>query len=181
MAKALPQTYEPTNPPTEFKDWHRWIDDELNRIRNAIAANPVIMAVTGGDTIPIDTVPSTVTLGIGDSPSVDVPEGSWDPITGFYTVSLAGLYTVTVQAFIAAFGPGNKTYQANLEVFVNDVSRSVQISGGADDVPLALNLNATLVLLSEDVLRVDLTTLHEQFTGSSDYVYSMSIHRQAST
>lgn len=179
MAKVLPQTYEPTVPPIEFVGWHRWIDDELHRIQFALASNPVLMTVSGSDTIGIDTVPTTVTLGIGDSPLLDVPEGSWDPATGEWSVSLAGLYSVTVQAFIAAFGPGNKTYQATIEVFVNDISRAIQITGGADDVPLALNLNASLLLLSEDLVRVDMTTLHEQFTGSSNYQYSISYLRQA--
>ena len=179
MAKQLPQTYEPTVPPIEFEGWHRWIDDELHRIQFALASNPVVMTVSGSGTIGIDTTPTTITLGIGDSPLLDVPEGSWDPATGEWSCSLAGLYSIQCQAFIDAFGPGNKTYQATLEVFVNDISRSIQISGGADDVPLALNLNASLLLLSEDLVRIEMTTLHEQFTGTSDYVYSLSYIRQA--
>lgn len=180
MAVELPQPYEPTNPPVSFEDWPRWIDDELHRIRDALIANPVIMAVEGGGTIGIAVTPTTVRLGIGDSPAIDFPQGSWDPTLGEYLVSLGGIYAIGVQAFIEAFGPGNKSYQATLEVFVNSVSRAVQISGGADDVPLALNLSTTLALLSEDVIYVEMTTIHEQFTGTSDYVYSMNFLREAS-
>lgn len=181
MAKDVPVPYEPTNPPNEFRDWHRWIDEELHRIQFALAANPIIMAVEGGGTIGIDTTPTTVRLGLGDDPEIDVPSGSWDPILAEYSASLGGLYDVGVQAFIQAFGPGNKSYQATLEVFVNGLTRGVQIQGGADDVPLALNFNKPLVLLSQDVVYVEMTTVHEQFTGSSDYVYSMNFIRQAST
>jgi len=179
MAKSLPQTYEPTNPPNRFEDWHRWMDDELNRIRIALVSNPVVMTVNGTGSIGIAVTPTTITLGIGDAPELDVPEGSWDTATGEWVCSLGGLYSLTVQCFIAAFGPGNKTYQATLEVFVNNISRSVQISGGADDVPLALNLNASLALLSEDIVRIDLTTIHEQFTGTSNYTYQITIIRAA--
>ena len=180
MPKQLPQTYEPTNPPNRFEDWHRWIDDELNRIRGALASNPVVMTVPGTGTIGIDTTPTTITLGIGDDPVLDVPQGSWNSITGEWTCSLGGLYTIAAQCFIAAFGPGNKTYQGTLEVFVNDISRSIQISGGADDVPLALNLNASLALIGKDIVRVELTTLHDQFTGTSGYQYQLSYLRNAS-
>ena len=181
MPKVVPVTYEPTNPPIEFDGWHRWIDDELHRIQDALRANPVIMAVEGGGTIGIDTTPTTIRLGIGDTANIDVPSGSWDPILGEYSIALAGIYQVSCQAFIEAFGPGNKTYTATLELFVNGLSRSIQISGGADDVPLALNLNTTELLLNADVLYVELTTLHDQFTGVSDYVYTMNFLRVASS
>lgn len=179
MPKALPQVYEPTTPPLDFEDWHRWIDDELNRIRNSLQANPVIMTVTGTGTIDIDTVPTTIRLGIGDSPVLDAPSGSWDPLLGVYTTSLGGLYEIACQCFIAAFGPGNKSYQATLEVFVNGITRGVQITGGADDVPLALNFSNKVGLLGLDEVYIELTTLHEQFTGSSTYFYNLSILRQA--
>ena len=117
--KALPQVYEPTTPPVAFQDWHRWIDDELNRIRNSLQANPVIMTVGGNGTIGIDILPTTIRLGIGDSPVIDAPSGSWDPALAEYSVSLGGLYEIQCQTFISAFGPGNKSYQATLEVFVN--------------------------------------------------------------
>jgi hypothetical protein len=156
------------------------MDEELNRIRDALLANPVIVAIEGSGTIGIDTTPTTVRLGIGDTPEIDVPGGAWDSTLGDWTVSLSGIYTFAVQAFIAAFGPGNKSYQATLEVFVNSISRGVQITGGADDVPLALNLSKSTGLIAGDVVYVELTTLHEQFTGSSDYSYSMSAIRAAS-
>ena len=181
MPVQLPEPYEPTNPPIKFEDWPRWIDDELHRIRDALQANPVIMAVEGGDVIIIDTVPTTVRLGIGDVTQIDIPQGSWDPALAEYSVSLGGIYSINVQAFISAFGPGNKAYQATLELFVNGQSRSSVVDGGSDDVPLALNLNTMELLLNSDVIYVELTTLHEQFTGVSDYVYAMNLLRTAST
>lgn len=179
MPKALPQTYEPTTPPIRFEDWPRWIDAELHRVQQAITSQPVVMTVSGSGTIDIDTVPSIVILGIGDDAILDVPEGSWDPVTGNWICSLGGLYGITLQCFIAAFGPGNKSYFATLEIFVNDVTRAVQLVGGADDVPLGLSLSTSLALVGKDIVRVELTTVHEQFTGSSTYNYSMSFLRNA--
>lgn len=180
MARVNPENYIPTVPPIEFPGWHRWIDGELQRISKALQADPVIFAIdNSGLTIGIDTTPTTVILGINDTPIIDFPGGAWDPVTGEYTVAQSGLYSSTAQCFIAAFGPGNKTYQANIEVFVNNVLRAVQITGGADDVPLSVNISATLILEVEDVVRMELTTLHEQFTGSSTYAYNIGYQRQA--
>ena len=76
MAKALPQSYEPTNPPIEFEDWHRWIDDELHRISFALQSNPVVVALDGNGVIDIDVIPNTEVLGIGDTPAIDFPGGA---------------------------------------------------------------------------------------------------------
>ena len=181
MTKPLSVAYEPTSPPIEFQDWHRWIDDELHRIRNDLQAPPIALAIEGSGTIGVDDVPTTITLAIGDLPVFDVPGGSWNTLTGEYTVTLSGLYSATVQAFVDAFGTGNKNYQCSLQVFVNENPRSLQTAGGADDVPLAISITAPLILFAGDILRVELTTLHEQFTGSTGYSYSMSILREGSS
>jgi hypothetical protein len=180
--KELPQEYAPTSPPVNFPDWHRWIDDELQRIRAALIADPVIIAVQGSGTIPIDTVVNTVTLGIGDTPAIDVPEGAWDPLTGIWTCALGGIYTITVNATIDAFGPGNKTYYAQLDVVEVAPSPGVRLTnsdGGADDVPLGVSIAAPIALATGTQLRFDLSTLHTQFTGSSSYNYSLSLIRSA--
>ncbi len=180
MARDNPEVYHPTSPPIEFPDWHRWIDGELSRIALSLAANPIIMTVAnGGLPIGIDTTPTTVIIGINDAALFDFPGGAWDPATAEYTVGQGGLYTVQCQVFLDAFGPGNKSYHATLEVFVNNITRAVQLTGGADDVPLAVNLNNMLILEVEDLVRVELTVVHEQFTGATTYSYSLSYLRQA--
>lgn len=180
MAKVVPVTYEPTEPPTKFLDWHWWITDELHRIKQAMAANPVVQSVSGTGTIGIDDVPTTVRLGIGDVPLIDVPDGSWNSTLGEYTAPLGGLYSITAQAFLAAFGAGNKNYFGKLELFINDQSRAVAFQGGGDDVPLTVSLIETFLILAADVIHLELTTEHEQFTGSTDYNFGLSIIRLAS-
>ena len=87
---------------------------------------------------------------------------------------------VTVGATLDAFGPGNKSYQAKIEIFVNDISRGEFWTGGADDVALALSANKPILLLGLDILRFELSTLHDQFTGTTGYTYDISILRTTS-
>ena len=181
MARTLPEEYKPTTPPIEFPNWHRWIDEELNRIALALTASPTIFSIeNSGLPIGIDTVPTTVVIGIDDTPQIDFPGGAWDSVTGEYTVAQSGIYSIDCRVFIESFGPGNKTYIATLEIFRNNILLALAATGGADDVPLAAGINRSEILEVGDVMRVDLTTLHEQFTGATTYGYSLSYLRNAS-
>ena len=183
MTKIVQQPYYHTNPPEKMEDWSRWLDDELQRIQEALKADPVILSVNDADTMPIGVTPTTRILGLGDTPIIDVPGGSWDPVTAIWTNPLGAIYNVAAQVFIAAFGPGNKSYSASIEV--NELAPTPQLltvsfDGGSDDVPLGISLNQPLLILAGTTLQFSLTTVHEQFTGTIDFTATMSILRQAS-
>jgi len=180
MAKRPVEPYKPTIPPLQFEEWPRWIDGELHRIEQSLASNPVVMAINGSGVIAIDNTLTTITLAIGDAASIDSPEGNWNPATGEWTVALDGLYAINCNVAIAAFGSGNKTYFGTLELFRDNVAVAPsQIDGGADDVPLGISLAFPIILRAGEVLRMELATLHEQFSGNSAYDYSFSYLRSA--
>lgn len=176
MTRSLPRGYVPGVPPVDFKDWPRWIDWELNQIADRFNQPTVALAVTGSETIAISPVLNTITLGIDDVPNID-NQGGWDPITGTYTVPQSGLWDGAVNASISAFGLGNKTYFALLEILVNGVVRAETTDGGSDDVPLGVSLTGPLILLQGDQVIIHLSTLHETFTGVSDVFYNFSYIR----
>ena len=177
MARSLPVDYAPSTPPQRFEDWPRWIDDELNRIAVAFRANNVVMAIHGSGTIPIEITLQTVTLGIGDTPSIDYPGGAWNTLTGEWTCPLSGLYSINASAFLDAFGAGNKSYYAKLDVYKNNILIETQIDGGADDVPLGVSMATPHIFLVGDVLRADLSAQHDQFTGDTTYQYDLNYLR----
>ena len=180
MAKQLPDRYYPTNPPVEFESWSRWIDEELHRIESALNANPVAMAVEGGGTINISPVPEYIPLGIGDSPLLDYPSGSWDPGTGIWTCPQDGTYLVNAAATVEPFGTGNKAYYCEVRLFVDDVEKAQQVGSGIDDVPVSVNLSVPQVIRNPSEVRFDLGAIHEIFTGTSLYTYKLSILRVSS-
>jgi len=178
MAKILPYDYRPSNPPTEFKSWHRWIVEELNRIAARLVANPVLCALTVLDQ-PIDISPvlSGITLGIGVDPTVDYPGGSYDPITGEWTCPLDGIYTIAASVAIDPFGTGNKAWEAYIRVLVDGVLKFEQGGSGVDDVSLFINFNIPMQLAAPEKVKFELWTIHDQFTGQSLYDYRNGITR----
>lgn len=183
IGKVVQQPYNPTNPPDEFQDWPRWLMEELFRIAGALRSDPVVMAVDDTDTITIGTLPTTVILGIGDASVIDIPSGAWDPVTGIWTCPLDGIYQVTAQVYIPAFGSGNKTYFGSIEVnelAPNPKRIAVSFDGGADDVPLGITLAEPNLILAGTTIQATLTAEHEQFTGTVNYIAAFSYLRQAS-
>ncbi len=181
MAKRPAEPYKPSIPPLQFEEWPRWIDGELHRIEQALVSNPMGMAVNGSGSMPIGTSLQTITLGLGDNPIIELPEGYWNPVTAEWTCPLDGMYTITCSASIDAFGSGNKTYYGQLEMFQDDVAVvPKQVDGGADDVPLGMSLSYPRIILAGTRLRMEMGTLPEQFSGTSPYDYSLSYVRTAS-
>lgn len=179
MPKQLPEKYFPTNPPSEFEDWARWISEELFRIEAALYANPVVMTVSGSGQINIGTAPAPITLGIGDTPNIDFPSGNYDPATGIWTCPQNGVYSLVCTATVQPFGSGNKAYYLLIDCLVAGVSVDTQTGSGVDDVPVAGTLFAPVNLFVGQGVKFDLSAVHEQFTGVSDYTFHISIVRIA--
>ena len=183
MPKIVQQPYYHTNPPDNMEDWPRWLDDELRRIEEALKADPVILAVSDSGSMGIDILPTTQILGLTDTPLLDIPSGSWDPITAVWTCPLDGIYSVSAQVFIDPFGPGNKAYFASIEcneLLPTPQLLAVSFDGGDDDVPLGIALSLPLLILAGTDIQMSLIVQHEQFTGTIDYNATFSYLRSAS-
>jgi hypothetical protein len=181
MAKPLPQEYAPSNPPTKFEGWHRWIVEELHRIARRFNSNPGLFIVrTEDQPVNISPVPTALRLGVGGIPEVDYPGGDFDELTGIWTCPLDGVYMLTAAVEIAPFGTGNKAYQADIVLFKNAVEVARSIDSAVDDVPLSVNMKSPAIVLGGDELYLDLVTVHAQFTGVSTYDFSWSMLRAGS-
>jgi hypothetical protein len=178
MAKPLPQDYVPSNPPTKFESWHRWIVDELTRISIRFQDNPVLVTLRQFDqTVQISPVLTAIRLGVGAIPDVDSPGGDYDPVTGIWTCPLNGIYLVTASVEIDPFGTGNKAYQAEIVFFKNGIETYRSTDSAVDDVPLSVNLNSPALFTAGDEIHLDLVTIHSQFTGPTLYDYTFSAVR----
>ncbi len=177
MTKLVIEAYYPTVPPTEFRDWPRWMTEELQRIDLALNKDPILVALIGTGTIGIDSVPTSLILGIGDTPKFEYPDGTWNTVTGEWEVSGAGIYLLNANAVVDAFGSGNKNYTATLTCEVNGVERLKTQDSSQDDFPLGMALASPLLLETGDLCTVVLTTEHEQFSGSTTYNYQASYLR----
>jgi len=178
MAKILPFDYRPSNPPTDFKSWHRWIVEELNRIARRLIDNPVIVAVQElGAPVVIDTVITNTVLGIGSDPAIEFPEGAYDPLTGIWTCPLNGIYSVSASVKIEPFGSGNKAWEATIQVYKNAGLQFEAGGSGVDDVRLYINMGVPLIFTAGDQIHLELTTIHAQFTGATTYDYILGLTR----
>ncbi len=180
MTKLLNNDYVNTTPPVDFKDWPRWLDNELYLIRNAFQVNPVMVAVRGSDTLDISPVLAVKNLGIGKAPLLDYPEGSWDETTQLWTCQQAGIYVCNANCDINPFGSGNKTYQAQLSLYIDGAFDSKQSDGGSDDVPLGVTFSQPVALIQGQTVRMELGALHAQFTGPVNFNYAFSFMRASS-
>ncbi len=178
--RGLQVPYYPTSPPDEFDDWPRWMDDELRRISEALKVNPPLVAINGTTTVAVDTTPTFTTLGLGDTPILDVPGGGWDVGLAQWTAPEAGIYIVSAGASVSAYGSGNKDYGAALVLFKNSLEILRRGYGGADNIPLGLALNGPIRMQQGDVLLLRMEIEHEQFTGNSTVNYNFSYLKSAS-
>ena len=181
MARQIPDDYIHTIPPENFDEWHRWIDHELFLIEQALRANPIVMAIDGSDTIAVASTITTETLGIGDTPTIDLPGGDYDVATGIWTCPQAGLYNLHASAVFEIFGTGSKSYTAGLAIFKNAVSFLDIESGGNQDSALSMIMSAPILLLQGDTLSAELSTIHSGATETAPYRYNCSYIRQASS
>lgn len=179
MAKQTIIDYQPTSPPAEFDDWPRWMDEELYHIAEALLESPVIMVITGSGNINFDTTINTIILGQGQAVDYAYPEGTWDTAAGEWTCPLSGVYSLAINMTIDPFGTGNKNYSAIIKVYKDGVFFIDAPSGGIDDQPLGIGAPITVRARVAQRWRVEVETLHTQFTGTSPYRYTMTYTRIA--
>ena len=183
MVKPLQQVYYPLPVPTEPPGLPRYLEEELERIKNALYAEPVSLSVSDTGTITIDPTPGYERLFDDgtQTPTWEVPGGSFDNTTGEWTNPQDGLYSVGLQLPVDAFGPGNKTYFASTRITqVRDsaiINQWEATDGGDDDVPLSVSQTGLVFLQAGDVLYTEAQAVHEQFTGTATYSVGWQILR----
>jgi hypothetical protein len=185
MSKSLSIDYQPEPTPYTIEDLPRYVEQELNKIAQALenASQPVALSVDEQGNFLVTTIVTWVQVLIGETAGWDVPGGSWDPTTGIYTVPQQGLYSVNAQLEVSPFGAGNKTYYAGLRLYRDrgGVVEFVESTDGGDDaIPLGVTISGLLPLLQGDRLGLEMTIVHDQFSGTAPYNVAMQIKRESS-
>ena len=114
--------YKPSNPPLEFRDWPRWIDDELNRLVFALQQQ---IQNQESYTLYGDAADQANWDGIEDPIVGYTNEGSWnggqpsnlDAVNGTITIPSAGVYRIT--AFVSG-NQGNLAFNEAMWLLFND-------------------------------------------------------------
>jgi hypothetical protein len=175
MAKRPLEVYVPSQPPDAFIDWSAWITGELRRIAQSFREDLTGLYVDCNGTIPIAGTGTAEPIGIGFDSILDRPGGSWDPLTGEWAVPVGGIYNISLLGRIEPFGAGNKSYFAEIEVWVDPVGadpyalRAVSVDSGLDDVPLGISIARPIQLNPGDKIQLRILAIHEQFTGTVNY------------
>ena len=182
MAKSLPIDYIPEPTPYTPDDIPRYLEQELNKIREALIAQAVALAVNESGTETVTTVPNWQFLFIGQTPTWDVPGGNFDPTTGFWTCPQSGLYSINASMEVQPFGLGNKFYYAGIRVYRDRggvITYEESTDGGDDAVPLGVTIAIMVPLQQGDILGVESTIVHDQFVGDVDYTARWQIKRES--
>jgi hypothetical protein len=172
MTRSLKEPYYPNPVPTDPARLQQYLFDEFNKIKDALVPQPVALAIEETDTYVVGTLPNWVQAFVGGTPAWDVPGGSFDSVTGFWTCPQQGLYSADIQLKVEPFGSGNKQYYAGVRLYKDSggvVEYRETTDGGDDAVPLGVTLSGLLPLLQGDILGVEFTIVHDQFTGVADY------------
>ena len=177
MARSLAQRYYPEPTPIDPKDWPRYMDQELTRIADRFNQPPVYGGIEGDELFPIGVVPFTIILGTEGVSAVNDNFGAWNGATGEYTIPQTGLWQLQSRAFIQAFGAGNKTYEAKLEMKRAGAVVATMIQGGSDDVSLGISLPTSFVADQGQIMTLELTASHENQTANTPYFYTFSYLR----
>lgn len=171
MAKENLHPYFPNIVPTNLEDIPRFLNEELERIRQALVAQPVACSVEEDGTVVIGPTVNWQTVFIGVTPSWEAPGGDFDPATGAWTCSQYGLYSMSLQMEVAPFGAGNKDYYAGVAIIRDRggaLTRWESTDGTADNIPLGVTLSGLLPAEKGDVFHCEATAVHENQTGTVD-------------
>lgn len=168
MARSLSVPYSPAPVPRNPDDLPRYLEDEFQRIRQALIAQPVAFSIQEDGTLPVDNVLVWEQILIGTDAEWDVPGGGWDPVTGMWTCPQAGLYQITYSIEVGAFGSGNKNYYAAIAIDISGstVERYETTDGGDDDIPLGVILTGLVFMLQGALVQFEASVVHENQTGT---------------
>lgn len=178
MPKILPYDYKPSTPPGNFKQWPRWITEELYRISRRLVDNPVLLSVvepTG--VVDVSPVLEGKQVMVGIDATIDHPAGNWSASLGRWICPLDGVYSTSATARVEPFGTGNKAWEAYIRIYVGGVLQFEQGGSGVDDVPLFVNFNIPVIFEAGQEITFELWTIHAQFTGTTGYEFRAGLTR----
>jgi len=180
MPKRPSERYVPGDIPDTLPGLIQFLYDELPRIAQALNEFPVGVNVQQSvPGVPINLIPTTFNLFIGEPFDFDLPGGGWNSATGEWTAPVSGLYQLNLVADVTPFGTGNKDYAANLEFLVNDLVVFSAGNVGQDDFRLGTAIAISSFLTRGDVLRATITLVHDSFVGSTTVTAFMGISSTA--
>ncbi len=176
MSKRPSERYVPGNIPDTLPGLVQFLYDELPRISQALNEFPVGLNVNQSEpAVPIGTVAVEFRLFEGATPTLDLPGGGWNSVTGEWTVPVSGLYQINANVLIGAFGAGQFDYGGTLRFYVNDVVIFLNSDAGQDDFDLSCSLAISGFLLRDDVVRWTIALQHQQQTGTVPVVATASM------
>jgi hypothetical protein len=167
--------YTPSIAPTNPEDMRWWIEEELHRIALAINFQNTLIAIEGDGIIEASPIPNSVILGIGDDPVIEVPAGgAWNTITGEWTVSETGIYTISADVNVDGFGSGNRDYEVDLNVLVDGLLKTSNGTTGRDEYQTLVMIAQPILLIEGERVQIEFLIVHDQFTGNAPYTYEFS-------
>lgn len=172
MVKSVIPAYVPNIVPSGVEDLPRFLNEELERIRQAMQAQPVALAVEEVGDFAVTQIVTWERAFIGATPAWDIPGGNFDSATAQWTCPQTGLYSIDVQLEVAPFGAGNKNYYAGIRIYHlsgQTVDYRESSDGGVDNVPLGVNMAGLVPLTQGDVVAVDMTVVHDTWVGVAPY------------
>jgi len=180
MSRDLQRPYAPFPVPNDPKELPRYIAAELDRIRQALIAQPVALSVEESDSITVTTTVNWSDLFIGSTPTWDVPGGNFEPSTGIWTNPQYGLYHAVLSLEVKPFGSGNKEYYASIAIDYESPTGPERIEssdGGSDIVPLGVTLTGQMPIIFGSPVKCQVTIVHEQFVGIAAYTARLQLLR----
>lgn len=166
MSRSDRNRYYPGPVPTDPVALAEYLEQELYQISQALYPDPTHLSVRASGDVEIGPVENWQNPMIGAAPSVSNPGMSWDSAAGAWTVAESGLYVDMLSAQVSAFSGGNRNYYVGLRLVVDGVPLDTRFAGGNDDVPLQVVLSNQGVLESGQVVTVESTPIHDQFSGT---------------
>ena len=100
MSRSVVIPYTPNIVPSDPIDLPRYLDDELNRISQALVAQPVALSISDTGVITVTVLVNWQKVFVSVTPEWDVPGGDFDPTTGTWTCPQTGLYQLGYQCEI---------------------------------------------------------------------------------
>ena len=121
MPKRLQLPYQPEPPPQGLDPY---VYRELQRLADALTANPSGFGVSQSGLIAVDDTPVRSQLFLDQDAYWSSPDGVWNPITAEMTVPESGIYQLNFQMWLQEIDlPGQRTYGVDLFVDINGVQR----------------------------------------------------------
>ncbi len=169
MSRSPNFEYYPGPVPTAPEAMTEYLANELYQISLALRPDLVGLTVRNIGTAAINPTENWQNLFTGTPAERVNPADSWDSVSGAFTVSQSGLYSLNASLTVSPFGLGNKQYYVGIRALVDGVVGVTRVTGGDDAMPLSVPLAAEVELESGQVLTLEGTAVHDSFAGTVNF------------